>query len=92
MAVARTREYTARDAQWRTDVFNAAREAGVLACVVCGSTENLQADHIIPYSQWEEGRYMVTNGQIMCSYHNKSKGATVGPTRNAGRRERYFSS
>ena len=35
-------------------------------CVSCGSEEDLHVDHILPYSQYPEGRYDVSNGRVLC--------------------------
>jgi len=41
-------------------------------CVICGSTENLNFDHIIPYSRG--GSSLVTeNIQLLCAKHNLEK-------------------
>ena len=40
-------------------------------CKICGSTENLQIDHIIPISK--NGKNEETNIQILCSKCNRKK-------------------
>lgn len=37
------------------------------------SWSNFQADHVLPHSKG--GRTVVENGELLCSYHNQSKGA-----------------
>ena len=62
---------------WRKSVF----ERDNCECVWCGATENLNADHIKPYSLYPELRYEVSNGRVLCeechksteTYGNKSK-------------------
>lgn len=36
---------------------------------------NYQADHVLPHSKG--GQTILENGELLCSYHNQSKGATV---------------
>lgn len=43
------------------------------ACARCGVTHGLEADHVTPWS-WG-GRTVVENGQWLCRYHNREKGA-----------------
>ena len=45
-------------------------------CVVCGTNENIEFDHIIPKSKGGADSYR--NLQLLCQYHNKSKGVQVG--------------
>ena len=40
-------------------------------CAVCGSSENLEFDHVIPYSKG--GATSLGNLQILCSRCNKKK-------------------
>lgn len=42
-------------------------------CAVCGSTEDLHIDHVIPLSRG--GTNTVSNLQVLCRHHNTSKGA-----------------
>lgn len=44
-------------------------------CRVCGTHEDLQADHIFPHSQG--GRTTVDNGQTLCGVHNRLKSDDV---------------
>jgi 5-methylcytosine-specific restriction endonuclease McrA len=55
-------------------------------CVKCGSTENLEVDHILPFSSHPESRYDVSNGSVLCNtchrltdtYGGASKRSTAG--------------
>ncbi len=47
---------------WRRSVFE--RDGG--ACAWCGSTEDLQADHIQPFAYFPELRFVVENGRVLC--------------------------
>jgi 5-methylcytosine-specific restriction protein A len=42
-------------------------------CVVCGATEDLTGDHIVPLRAG--GRNVRSNVQVLCRTHNSSKGA-----------------
>jgi hypothetical protein len=44
-------------------------------CVVCGTQERLEFDHIIPVSKG--GANTVRNIELRCEHHNRSKGATI---------------
>ena len=44
-------------------------------CVVCGSQERLEFDHIIPISRG--GSNTARNIELRCEYHNRSKGAQI---------------
>lgn len=45
-------------------------------CVICGSSENLHFDHIIPYSRGGSST-TVENVQLLCGLHNLQKGARI---------------
>lgn len=45
-------------------------------CVYCGSTENLQLDHIIPFSKG--GATSVENLQLLCQKCNLEKSNKIG--------------
>ena len=44
-------------------------------CVICGSQENLEDDHIIPISKG--GSNTARNIQLLCEKHNRSKGGNL---------------
>lgn len=44
-------------------------------CVICGSQENLEYDHVIPVSKG--GSNTARNIQLLCEKHNRSKGANL---------------
>ncbi len=44
-------------------------------CVICGSQENLEYDHIIPVSKG--GSNTERNIQLLCEKHNRSKGGNI---------------
>lgn len=46
-------------------------------CVVCGSTDNLHFDHIIPYSKGGSS-LVADNIQILCARHNIAKKDKIG--------------
>lgn len=45
------------------------------ACVQCGSTENLERDHVVPVAA--DGPNTLENSQTLCRSCNRRKGATV---------------
>jgi 5-methylcytosine-specific restriction endonuclease McrA len=45
-------------------------------CVDCGSNENLEFDHIIPFSRG--GSSTARNIQLLCETCNRRKGGTIG--------------
>lgn len=54
------------------------RDGGV--CLVCGTTENLSADHVIPMSLG--GPHSLDNLQILCRSHNAKKHTQAWDFRN----------
>jgi 5-methylcytosine-specific restriction endonuclease McrA len=44
------------------------------ACVYCGSTAELEIDHVIPFSRG--GACTVDNAQVLCGPCNRAKGAS----------------
>lgn len=53
---------SSRYKKWRTKVL----ERDSYACVLCGSKENLNADHIKPFSIHKELRFELSNGRTLC--------------------------
>jgi len=43
-------------------------------CVYCGATEELQIDHVVPFSRG--GACSIDNAAVLCGPCNRSKGAT----------------
>jgi 5-methylcytosine-specific restriction endonuclease McrA len=42
-------------------------------CVLCGSTERLECDHIKPFKTHPELRFDISNGRVLChSCHKKT--------------------
>jgi 5-methylcytosine-specific restriction endonuclease McrA len=63
--------------RWRSAVL----ERDGYKCVLCESTESLQADHILPFATYENKRLDVNNGRTLCKpCHIKtpSHGASTG--------------
>jgi 5-methylcytosine-specific restriction endonuclease McrA len=56
-------------ANWRTD-SSLDKNTGD----ICGSNENLEFDHIVPYSRG--GKTTYRNLQLLCQRHNRIKGAS----------------
>lgn len=48
---------------WREQVF----QRDGYKCVFCGTTENLEADHIKPKSLYPDLKYDVSNGRALCN-------------------------
>ncbi len=46
-------------------------------CQCCGSNNNLEIDHILPWSRG--GKTNSGNLQVLCRYHNRRKGNKVSP-------------
>lgn len=66
-AVGRTISVSVRNEVWRRDEGR---------CVVCGSRERLEYDHIIPVAMG--GSSTARNVQLLCEACNRQKGATLG--------------
>lgn len=47
---------------WRTAIFLRDNRT----CVLCGSTQNIEADHILPFSTYPELRFDINNGRTLC--------------------------
>ncbi len=45
-------------------------------CVICGSSDNLHFDHIIPYSKGGSS-LVAENIQLLCARHNLTKGSSI---------------
>lgn len=66
---------------WRQQVF----ERDNHTCVNCGSKENLQTDHILPYSIFPEKRLDVTNGRTLCRSCHEKIGWSILKYKNPGK-------
>lgn len=66
---------------WRKAVL----ERDCYKCVLCGSGESLQADHIKPHSKFPELRREVSNGRTLCKDCHK-KTDSYGGKQLKGRR------
>lgn len=66
-----TRQTRGYDAAWYRLVARKKRETPF--CVLCGATEDLTGDHIVPLSRG--GQSVYENIRILCRPHNSSKGA-----------------
>lgn len=64
------RTETAQDKQLRTW----ARNNLIQQCAVCGTEDSLEVDHIVPWSINPDLRYSRDNVQMLCLFHNRSKG------------------
>jgi len=53
--------------QWRREVFHRDN----YKCVECGAGENIQADHIKPFSLFPELRFDINNGRTLCKSCHK---------------------
>lgn len=60
MKIRKSYEYKA----WRKSVY----QRDNYTCVLCGSTDRLEADHIKPFSAYPELRFETKNGRLLC--HN----------------------
>lgn len=54
-------------ANWRKSVLKLRGSQ----CYVCGTTENLEVHHIIPWAKAPELRYDVNNGLVLCKAHHR---------------------
>jgi len=62
-AIAPLSRHDERVMKWKNDVM--ARDGH--KCVCCGSTENVEAHHVIPWSDYPGGRIDVNNGMTLCN-------------------------
>jgi hypothetical protein len=53
---------------WRKQVF----EKDKYQCLFCGNKNNLEADHILPYSRFPEKKYDLDNGRTLCHSCHKA--------------------
>lgn len=49
-------------------------------CLICGTSEKLEADHVIPLS--DGGSHSAENLQVLCQFHNRSKGGNFADYRD----------
>lgn len=77
--------FTARYRQWRAAVL----ERDGYACICCGDTEKLHADHIKSWRTHKRLRYSVDNGQTLCaSCHRHTPSWGASSMRRAAKRDR----
>ena|ERR1035437_5383255 len=62
---------------WRKAVL----EIGGHKCLWCGSTENLEVDHIKPFILYPELRFAIDNGRILCKPCHKTTDTYAGKIR-----------
>src|SRR5699024_2040843 len=43
-------------------------------CTICGTSDDLTVDHIVPYDERPDLAYEISNLQVLCRKHNSSKG------------------
>lgn len=48
--------------KWRNSIY----ERDEYKCTICGSKENIQAHHIVPWKESEELRFDINNGKCVC--------------------------
>jgi hypothetical protein len=53
---------------WKNSVF----ERDNFACIWCGSTERIEADHIKPFAYYPELRFAIDNGRTLCHKCHKT--------------------
>jgi len=54
-----------------------AKSKGMYYCVKCGTTEELESDHILSVIRYPKLRLKMVNLQLLCREHNRKKGAKV---------------
>jgi len=70
-ATNKDRVYTIRYKKWIKDVFK--RDG--FQCVLCSSSKGIQAHHIVRHADSTRGRYLITNGCVLCyECHKKVTG------------------
>lgn len=80
--------HSSNSRRWREKIRPAVLELYNYQCVVCGTSENLTVDHIVPKSKG--GTDDFENLQVMCHKHNTSKGVRLGPVVKAWRNPKFF--
>lgn len=73
-------QWSSNSRRWREKIVPAVLEAFNYECVVCGTSDDLTVDHIIPKSKG--GTDDFENLRVMCRSHNAQKSAKVGPVVN----------
>jgi 5-methylcytosine-specific restriction endonuclease McrA len=68
--------------RWRKAVF--AKDGK--ACVLCGSTERLEADHIQSQSKFPELKFEVSNGRVLCNSCHRQTDTYGGGSMQRNRR------
>lgn len=58
---------------WRKVRAQALKKYGAV-CMKCGSTENIEVDHVLPRSLYPGLKLKLYNLQILCREHNRKKG------------------
>lgn len=66
---------------WRKLVFK--RDG--YRCVLCGSCERIEADHIIPFSKAHDIQFDINNGRTLCHSCHKQTGTYGGRVRTYGK-------
>lgn len=62
---------------WRKSIL----ERDKYQCIWCGSTENLEVDHIKPFSLYPELRFAIDNGRTLCHECHKTTETYAGKCR-----------
>lgn len=70
--------------KWRRTVF----ERDGYRCIFCGSSGNLQADHILPFAHYPELRLDVSNGRTLCVKCHKATDTYLNKSAHNGRHKK----
>lgn len=81
-------KHSSRSRKWNEQIRPIVLEMYNNQCVVCGTSDNLTVDHIIPKSKG--GTDDIENLQAMCRTHNSSKGSFFGPVVLEWKNPKYF--